>query len=428
MNTAAELALADIGAGQWGLVTTPQAVAAGLNRMQLSRLNEAGILTRLTHGVYAMRSSIGEQHLDLAAAWLSLEPARLAHERLADLPDGAVVSHASAADLHGLGDLDADRHEFTTTARKQTRRAELRLRRGVLTRADITRRDGLPVTTPVRTVVDLLAAGHDLGHVAGVVADAVRTHQIDLDELAGRVGPHAIRFGFAQGDGQALVRHLLAIGGAEEQVDAEQLASIARNHQVTIRDLVGVSDMAQQDRLVNAVAAMAAQQKQIMSVIAEFAARQDPPNLDALAKAIAQVDAAGHSDDLQQRLDQLARAVAPAARAAIEQMNTPQAPVKVRMPPVPEIPEGALNAFREAAAHLASSLPEPNPEVMSRVAAVMAEEFGRRDDPVIRLAIDPNLLGAFETAGEAVRVPRPAADEPAEPAPAASESSTSEND
>ncbi|GAA1853914.1 hypothetical protein GCM10009836_37470 [Pseudonocardia ailaonensis] len=223
-----ELALADIAAGQWGLVTTPQAVVVGLSRVQLSRLCKAGALIRLLHGVYALRGAMGTENIELRAAWLALDPRRLATDRLGDGPHGLVVSHASAAAFRGLGDLDADRHEFTAPSRKQTRRDDLRLHRGVLAADEVTVYRGLPVTTPLRTVVDLLADGHDGGHVAGVVADALRLRMLNPDELAGRIGHFAPRFGLPRGDGNALMRHLEELGGVSEQVDADKVAEIAR--------------------------------------------------------------------------------------------------------------------------------------------------------------------------------------------------------
>jgi len=184
-----EVALADLAAAQWGLVTTSQANEAGVSRTHLNRLAVAGVLVRLTHGVYAMRTSAGDDLLDLRCAWLTLDPTRLAADRLTDPTPAVVVSHASAAHLHGHGDILADRHEFTVPTRKQTRRPELRLHRGDLPASDITVHRGLPVTTPARAVLDLLTAHHDGEHVAGVLAAAVRAHQVDLDDLAPRLAP-----------------------------------------------------------------------------------------------------------------------------------------------------------------------------------------------------------------------------------------------
>lgn len=419
MKTTTELALADVGAGQWGLLTTPQAVAAGINRMQLSRLNRAGVLTRLAHGVYGLRSAAGERHQDLAAAWLGLDPTRLAFERLADLAADpmadAVVSHASAATLHELGDLDADRHEFTTGARKQTRRQGLRLHRGKLSVGDITRRSGLPVTTPLRTIVDLLADGHDLDHVAGVLADAVRTRQLDLDELADRIGPHAGRRGFGRGAGRVLMDHLLTLGGAKEEADAEQLAALARAHRVSVHDLVEVGDVAQRERLAGAVSAIAVQQEQLGSVLAAVAGAIDDAQLAAtatgIAAAMAQVAAAVPTDDLHQQLQRLAVGIGPAARAALDELERQ-----------PSIPESTLRALREVTVRMASTVPEPNPEVLVRAAAAVREGL-KRTDRTIGSALPPDALAASETAAErarpaltaAVEMPTPVAPSQASP-------------
>ncbi|MFR9806486.1 type IV toxin-antitoxin system AbiEi family antitoxin domain-containing protein [Pseudonocardia sp. RS010] len=238
MTSDAELTLADVAAGQWGLVTTSQAVAAGLSRVQISRLCKAGVLMRLTHGVYALRGAMGAENIELLAAWLALDPGRLASDRLGDGPDGPVVSHASAAALYDLGDLDADRHEFTTPGRKQTRREDLRLHRGSLAPSEITLHRGLPVTTPLRTVVDLLADGHDGGHIAGVLADALRMRMLNRHELAERIGPYATRFGLPRGDGQALLRHLEELGGVTEQVDADEVADVARAARVPVSSVL----------------------------------------------------------------------------------------------------------------------------------------------------------------------------------------------
>lgn len=86
-------------------------------------------LGRVTHGVYRVRAGGEPDHLWLRAAWLGLDPGRTVWERLDD-PDVAVVSHTSAAAVHGVGVLRADVHEFTLPTRRQTRRGDLRLHRG----------------------------------------------------------------------------------------------------------------------------------------------------------------------------------------------------------------------------------------------------------------------------------------------------------
>lgn len=255
-----EVALADLAATQWGLVTTSQAQAAGVSRTHLNRLAAAGVLVRPAHGVYAMRTSAGDDLLGLRCAWLTLDPSRLAADRLADAAQGGVVSHESAAHLYGYGDLLADLHEFTVPARKQTRRTEVRLHRGELADGDVTVHRGLPVTTPGRTVVDLLTTHHDGEHVADVLAAAVRAHQIDLDELAPRLAPFAARFALPRRDGSVVLSHLLQLGGVAEEVDAATLAATAHAASLSINEYIAaLATNIVEARVLDGVAAMNAE-------------------------------------------------------------------------------------------------------------------------------------------------------------------------
>lgn len=202
---------------QWGLITTAQAHSAGLSSQQLARFSDTGVLERLRHGVYRVVGAPPNPNDDLRAAWLALAPARTAQERLAD-PDVEVVSHRSAAVVHQLGDLDADRLEFTASARKQTRDSQVRFHRrrlgvGV---GEWTLVDGLPVTTVLATIGDLAAARLDGGHLAGVARDAVTTHHVDLDEVVAVLSPHAHHYGVPLGQGGTLLTRMLEQAGVPE--------------------------------------------------------------------------------------------------------------------------------------------------------------------------------------------------------------------
>ena len=212
-----------IAAGQWGLFTTAQAERAGITRVQLSRLADAGVLERLGRGVYVTTSTTGDEHLPLRAAWLALDPTRTAEERLSDPTTTSVVSHASAAGLHRLGDLLDDQHEFTSARRKQTTRSGILTHRGDLPTHDVTIVEGLPVTTEVRTIADLLAAGTDLEHVAQMIGQGVRRGVVDLGDLASHLDPLASRHG--QRDGHSLVEYLLDVVGLSRAALTRELAA-----------------------------------------------------------------------------------------------------------------------------------------------------------------------------------------------------------
>ena len=81
--------LARFAQGQWGMVTSAQAVAAGVSYMQLKRMTEAGLLEKAGQGVYLM---IGGQ-----AAAAELEADALARLRAACEPGTRALANALPA-------------------------------------------------------------------------------------------------------------------------------------------------------------------------------------------------------------------------------------------------------------------------------------------------------------------------------------------
>lgn len=222
------LDVADLAAGQWGLVTTAQARVLGVSAQSVARLAGQGALERITHGVYRVTRAPASPLDGLRAAWLTLDPARPASDRLSDHNLG-VVSHRSAAAVHGLGDLEADEFEFTSSTRKQSRRPGIRLHRGHVGVDQWSVVDGLPVTTVIRTIEDLAAARIDGGHLASIVRDALTRHQSDPHALTATLRPHAHHYGAPTGDGEALLRRLLQESGISEALEAAvRLASRTR--------------------------------------------------------------------------------------------------------------------------------------------------------------------------------------------------------
>ena len=213
--------VSQLAARQWGLLTTAQAEVEGITRLQLARLADAGVIERLGRGIYATPAAVDER-TPLRAAWLSLNPSDLAEDRLADPPSSGVLSHTSAATLHGLGDLLDDESEITVPGRKQSRRG-IRLHRATLHADEVTIVEGLPVTTAARTVTDLLRDGHDPSHVAEIAGDALRRDLASRQDLAAALEPLARRNG--QPNGSALLEHLLDLVGLSSAALAMNLAS-----------------------------------------------------------------------------------------------------------------------------------------------------------------------------------------------------------
>lgn len=211
------LRCADLAAEQWGLVTTAQVRTLGVSAQTVARLTGQGALERVTHGVYRVTGTPPAPLDDLRAAWLTLDPARRAGERLRG-GELAVVSHRSAAAIHELGDLETDESEFTIGTRKQTRRPGVRIHRRSLEPREWTVRDGLPVTTVVRTVADLAADRVDGGHLATVVRDALTRRHIDDRQLIEVLRHHAHHYGAPTGDGAALLARFLGESGVPRSI------------------------------------------------------------------------------------------------------------------------------------------------------------------------------------------------------------------
>lgn len=210
--------LAELTRRQLGLVTRAQAGRAGVPDRELLRYLCARDLQRVAHGVYRFRRDLDDLHQPLWAAWLQLDPARTAAERVAGpgVPD-AVVSHESAADIYWIGNLYADIHTFTVAEPKTTSRRDVRLVAAPLRPDEWEVVDGLPLTRPHRIVADLLNDAHDGSHVGTVALDALRQGQVTEAELVAALAPFAEGFGCAPNDGADLLYVMRATEAAEFQ-------------------------------------------------------------------------------------------------------------------------------------------------------------------------------------------------------------------
>ncbi|MFL6078216.1 MAG: DUF559 domain-containing protein [Mycobacteriales bacterium] len=129
-----------------GLFTRRQAWADGYGARDVEDRLRCGEWVRLQRGVY-LDGGVEVTPLHRAAAAL-LVAGGLA---------GAVASHQTAARIHGLGPVRPTRLEHLTVPPSSRRRRSgtLVLHRDTLGPADTVRVAGVPVTTPLRTVLDL---------------------------------------------------------------------------------------------------------------------------------------------------------------------------------------------------------------------------------------------------------------------------------
>jgi predicted transcriptional regulator of viral defense system len=208
MSTALAAASA-IAEAQWGLFTTRQAQEAGAARRDLVRLEQAGVLERIAHGVYLVVGAPRPDLLELKAAWLQLAPGTPIDARTSD---NGVVSHTSAALVHRLGTPDPLGHEFTVppTPRFRTRRSDVRIHHAALGPDDIMWVDQILVTSVPRTLSDLAAVNTDGGHLGEMTADALDRRLLTRTAAAAAFADHSQSYGLPSGDGRGLLQLLLS--------------------------------------------------------------------------------------------------------------------------------------------------------------------------------------------------------------------------
>lgn len=207
-------------------------IASGLTDRELGAARRRGTLCRPVRGAYA-------------AGGLPAEPAaRHALAVRAVLPRVAgccVASHASAAVLHGLPlwRVPLDRvHVTRTRAGGGRRRAGLHVHVAPLDPGDVVAVDGLPVTAPARTVVDLARTCRF--EEAVVTADAALRSglvtptdlEAALDRATGWPGAPAARraVAFADGRGESVGESRSRVAIARAGLPAPHLQFEVRDH------------------------------------------------------------------------------------------------------------------------------------------------------------------------------------------------------
>ena len=168
---------------QHGVVARRQLLDAGLTPKAINHRITRGRLRPVATGVYAVGRPTLTQHGRWMAAVLTCGA-------------GAVLSHAAAGALWGI------RHTtgaIEVTAPTLRRRPGIVVHRSTNLGAVVTRHQGIPVTTPVRTLVDLAArlARSDLEAAVNEAdkLDLVGTEQLraGLDEMERRPGVVVLR-------------------------------------------------------------------------------------------------------------------------------------------------------------------------------------------------------------------------------------------
>ncbi len=148
MRTPPAAQLAALATGQGGNVTRRQLLDAGLSSTAIATRVRRGDLHRRHHAVYGLGHQAPVVHGAEFAAVLACG-------------EGAVVSHESAAAVWCPQQLEAPSEVTLTVVRRKVRPRGITVHRvGHLDHHDIRHLDGLAVTSPARTVLDLAAINH----------------------------------------------------------------------------------------------------------------------------------------------------------------------------------------------------------------------------------------------------------------------------
>lgn len=169
---------------QHGLLTRKELLALGFSSKAIQHRIAKGRLHPLGWGVYAV-------------GWPQLTPQRRWTAAILSCGEGAVLSHRSAAAMWGIGKERPGRIDISVRRRCQYRRPGMHVRsRPRLPKADIAMLNGIPVTSPARTLLDMATELDDRA-LERSVNEADKRDLIDPETLRtvleGHVGEPGVR-------------------------------------------------------------------------------------------------------------------------------------------------------------------------------------------------------------------------------------------
>jgi very-short-patch-repair endonuclease len=167
-------AIAALAFRQHGVVSRAQLLAAGLGVGAIDRRVAGGRLHPVHRGVFA----VGHRVLSQRGRWMAAVLAG---------GDGAVLSYRSAAELWAIRSSARARVEITVP-RHRRGRPNVEYHRMVLPADEVTTEEGIPVTTPARTLFDLAAVvnARQLDHALNEAEVRRLSSPTSLDALIAR--------------------------------------------------------------------------------------------------------------------------------------------------------------------------------------------------------------------------------------------------
>lgn len=167
--------IAELARLQHGVVGRKELLALGMGRGAIEVRVERGTLHEVHRGVYV----VGVRRISRRGRWMAAV--------IAGGP-GAVLSHGSAGLLWGLVPPGASLAEITCADGGRARRPGIRAHRGAVAEDERTTVDGIPSTSPFRTILDLAGElkGRQLERAWNEMQVRRLTDRLSLDELLTR--------------------------------------------------------------------------------------------------------------------------------------------------------------------------------------------------------------------------------------------------
>lgn len=203
------------------IMTASELLARGYSRRAREHAERTGQLYRIRHGSYALKSELPTGP-DRDEALLEMRSRAVAGH----IETGTAMSHTSALVLHGLPAHDLDIRQVTTT-RHRPGSGSWRRENSICHNLDLTDAvidvDGIPVTSPARTIVDVARTSPFTGAVCAA-DEALRRKMCTPDELTRELEAASGRVGIARA--RAVVA--FADARAESVLESVSRVSISR--------------------------------------------------------------------------------------------------------------------------------------------------------------------------------------------------------
>lgn len=135
----------------------------------------------LPRRLYRLAGTQSRETDALAAIWKLTDPARFTWERQAEW-DGVTVGGTTAASLQGIGDFFASPYRIYAPSRINSRLEAAAFAARAINAEDVSWEQGLPLTRPERTLIDLCLDSEDPSLIADAYRDA-RDIGLDYERL-----------------------------------------------------------------------------------------------------------------------------------------------------------------------------------------------------------------------------------------------------